>query len=176
MKNNFIRFCLILLSCFAFIIRYASKNVFPSRNWLNKFNLGSQSVGWWQDTDCDSCDVPCAYYVLTCGNSALGYSCTNPSMGLYPPGATGSHDARGCMVCPAGTYLGGSNYCECISFSLSIEWSKNLDCTTGCETCGTGTTCISCTTGYYLYNNLCITECPASYFILSQECVGKMLI
>ena len=79
-----------------------------------------------------SCDSPCSKCQISTTNCT---ACLNASLFV----SLGS-----CVTsCPANSYLAGST---CVP------------CSTACVSC-TATTCVSCLTSYYLYNNVCYSDC-----------------
>lgn len=79
-----------------------------------------------------TCDSPCSKCQ---GSTTYCTACTDITLFVYTGSCVGS--------CPSASYLSGFT---CVP------------CSTACISC-TATTCMSCLSSYYLYNNMCYSDC-----------------
>lgn len=97
------------------------------------------------DISCATCYGPFSSNCLTCANVSSGGTIT-----FYYLAVGESNCATNC---PDGQYINIliPNYCQlCNSLCLLCQGSSN--------------TCISCSTGFYLYGNTCLSTCPAATY------------
>ncbi|CAG9329240.1 unnamed protein product [Blepharisma stoltei] len=118
----------------------------------NCLSAGSCSFGKYQDgTQCVDCSYPCNNCIgpTTC-TSCKANSTTGVQLLIY--------DYYCYDKCPSGTVKSGIT---CV------------DCNSKCSECqGNSNTCISCKSGYYLYNNNCISSCPSdTTIVVGDSCV-----
>jgi hypothetical protein len=109
---------------------------------------------------------PCSKYCLFCNNtnttcSACVINGTNKAYLLN----------NSCLTnCPAG-YFNFDN--------LTLGPTTCESCNNSCAKCsGDLNNCSSCKSGFYLYNNTCITTCPSGYFAVNatNTCNDSSLI
>jgi len=78
--------------------------------------------------------------------------------------------------CPAGTYEASPGICESNNLCAFYLYKLlALQCTAPCVTCtGTATTCTSCPSSQFLYQNDCHPSCPqGSYQVAASTCEGS---
>ena len=80
------------------------------------------------------------------------------------------YSASDCYWCESGSYMYGNTCGECaaglVPYSLSC-YAPLGDCFLS----AVGLACISCTSTYYLYNNICISQCPSNMLVDSTNLV-----
>lgn len=91
---------------------------------------------------CTACSSPC----LTCSQTIS--NCTACLTTLSP--AVYLSNWQCITTCPSGTFASTANY-TCAA------------CVSPCSTCTALTLCASCVSGYFLYQQSCLTACPAGY-------------
>ena len=84
-----------------------------------------------------------------------------------------------CYTCDNSSYyLNNTCYVTCPSYYMNTTSPSRqcASCTSNCLSCPVSTTvCTSCASPYFIfiYNSsaaLCITECPAGYYLIGQTC------
>lgn len=142
------------------------------------------------DVSCSSCNGSSNINCIAC--AANYYSYAGACLGTCPNGtaATPSATTCGCdskcLTCQSNNYyfctlcansslfvLSGSCVSSCPNATYLSQGTSCVACSTGCASC-TSNTCLSCATGWYLYNNLCYTDCKQvglQYDISGSSCV-----
>lgn len=101
--------------------------------------------------------------------------------GTFPLTCSGSNplnmlDGKCYSSCPANTQSfsdGAVPICGKFSpFSPSLTHHSPLACPSHCATCDS-TQCLTCYTGYLLYQKDCVDSCPAKMYSDGTTCVGK---
>ena len=139
---------------------------------------------------CDSCDTAIDDFVLDVERGLCFTEC--PSLSYKDeatlsclPCVNNCANCLGpdvCLDCELGTYFldegdnGIKGQClpECPLFAITVEERSECElCREPCYTCeGTTDFCVSCLTGYFLYGNECVSECPRNYQVDdNQACV-----
>jgi len=62
-----------------------------------------------------------------------------------------------CITCPDGMYE-SNGYCKGIFLSWGTLFLISLECPENCATCTSATKCLSCNTGYYVWDYECLRE------------------
>ncbi len=82
-----------------------------------------------------------------------------------------------CKKCKPETFLfekENENRCldECPHrFYKNVKNQKCEKCLDNCKFCTDNHKCISCNSGFYIYNGVCVSDCPSGYGILDESCV-----
>lgn len=98
---------------------------------------------------CEPCTFPC----LTCSHTQI--NCTSCNSTIENPYYL--FIGRCLQICP--------NY----TFPNSNGWACTT-CIPPCEMCSTNASCVSCTNGFYLFNQTCSGVCPLGFVGLNKIC------
>lgn len=72
---------------------------------------------------------------------------------------------QSCTSCLTGTLSGDQCYSTCTNGYFSNSSLMCQQCQSPCQECSTiDTNCTQCVTGYYLYQNQCLMNCPSKTF------------
>jgi hypothetical protein len=114
------------------------------------------------NTSAPSCLNPCPTGLFM--NVGTG-TCT----GCMAPCSTCGNFSNQCLSCNSSMVLQGSvcqNNCNIGFYALSANC---LVCPSVCSSCISNLSCTACASGYYLYINSCITQCPASFPVITSS-------
>lgn len=140
------------------------------------------------DNSCDTCTAGSNGGCIRC---ALGYyNFSNFCLSSCPTGTAANITSRLCSCdAPCSQCQGNTTYCTaCLNSSLFVSQGQCLtscpnqtylsgstciSCSTACTSCSS-TTCFSCLANYYLFNNLCYSDCnliSQQYDVSGTTCV-----
>lgn len=125
---------------------------------------------------CSQCDPAYKLYGGNCySNCPIGYFPTTLSTcGQCDPLCEICTNFTTCLSCQAGYFVNASSACvpRCeIGYYGGADpltsYAQCFQCPSECIQCTETFNCTSCRPGYFYFNGLCETECPALYFALN---------
>jgi len=140
------------------------------------FNCSQNCNSCTSTTSCNNCTSPSILYLSYCITSCpSGYTNVNQSCIACITGCKVCTSLSNCTTCQSGLVLNANGSCtyppnNCSSGYYLNSLGNCSQCFPTCNTCngGTSSNCLTCFSGYTLYNGVCIQNCNStSYYSIN---------